>query len=333
LSKALVMLSGGLDSVLALRLVLEQNVELEAIHFLSFFSATTLDGCPRLPAKRVAQKLGVPLKIVNFSRDLVEIVRRPAHGYGKNANPCIDCRIGALKRAAEYMKECGATFLVTGEVVGERPMSQRRDAMRLIDKETGLTGLVLRPLSAKLLEPTVPEREGVVDREKLYAIEGRSRLPQMELAETFGITEYPSPAGGCLLTDPAFGARMKDLIEHAPDFDANDAHLLKMGRHFRVAPDTKVIVGRDQTDNEKIETFARPDDPLFVVAGVPGPTSLLRGTVSNATKEAAAALTARYSKARNEPSVKVYCRTTAGNRVETIVATPTDDTEIETIRI
>jgi len=332
-SKALVMLSGGLDSILALRLMLDQNIELEAIHFASFFCGNSLEGHPRLSAVRATRHFDVPLKIVNFSHDLVAIVKDPAHGYGKNANPCIDCRIGSVKRAAAYMNEIGASFLVTGEVLGERPMSQRRQAMQLIDRETGMEGRILRPLSAKLLDPTVPETEGVVDREKLCAIQGRSRLPQMEMAKQFGIEDYPSPAGGCLLTDPAFGRKMLDLIDHKPDFDANDAHLLKMGRHFRVSSDTKVVVGRDERDNWKIVTFAKPDDVLFAAAGVTGPTSLLRGRMNEATKETAAALTARYGKARREASVKVHYWTRAEDRIESTVVAPVKDEAIKKLRI
>ncbi|MEW6359518.1 MAG: hypothetical protein AB1696_24485 [Planctomycetota bacterium] len=333
MNKALVMLSGGLDSILALRLMLDQNVEIEAIHFVSFFCSNSLNGHPRMSAVRATRRFGVPLNIANFSRDMVEIVRDPPHGYGKNANPCIDCRIASVKRAAEYMKKIGASFLVTGEVLGERPMSQRREPMRLIDRESGMEGRTLRPLSAKLLDPTIPEQEGIVDREKLCAIQGRSRLPQMEMAKRFGIEDYPSPAGGCLLTDPSFGKKMLDLIAHKPNYDGNDAHLLKMGRHFRLSPETKVIVGRDEKDNWKIVTFAKPDDVLFEAAGVTGPTSLLRGPMDETAKETAAALTARYGKARHEASVKVHCWTKAGERIETIVVAPMQDDEIEKLRI
>lgn len=328
MSKALVLLSGGLDSILALRLVLDQGVDVEAIHFVSFFSPGGFAA-----ARRIARRFGVPLTAVNFSGDLIEILRGPRHGFGKNANPCIDCRIAEMKRAAERMGRAGASFLVTGEVVGERPMSQRREALRLIDQEAGVAGTVLRPLSAKLLDPTRPEQEGIIDREKLHAIEGRSRLPQMELAGRFGIEDYPSPAGGCLLTDPAFGKKMLDLIRHKPGFDANDAHLLKMGRHFRLSPTAKVLVGRDEKDNDRIVTFARGGDVLLEAADVPGPMSLLRGADDPVAVETAAALTLRHMKVASRSSMKVNYRTKSGEKRGVLVASPIADKEMERMRI
>src|SRR4030042_4006498 len=203
------------------------------------------------------------------------------------------------------MEEVGAAFIVTGEVLGQRPMSQRKDAMRLIEKEGGLEGFILRPLSAKVLPTTIPEKEGWVDREKLLNISGRSRKPQIELAKYFGIRDYPCPAGGCLLTDPGFAKRMKDLMLHIPDFSLNDVHLLKMGRHFRLSHLVKLIVGRNEEENQKIQTFAQGKDILLKVSNFPGPLSLLRGNLGEGDIEKAATITAHYSKAKDLGNAEV----------------------------
>lgn len=309
MAKALALFSGGLDSTLAARLLLEQNVEIEAVHFISLFTAHKSSAGKGLAARRAAEQLGVSLRIEGNSQELLAIVKSPKHGYGRNINPCIDCRMRNLSRGAEIMRETGANFLVTGEVVGERPMSQNRTAMRLIDKETGLEGLVLRPLSAKLLEPTLPEKEGWVDRDRLLEIHGRSRKPQFELAREFGIRDFPTPAGGCLLTDPGFAARMRDLLAHDPDCDLNDAHLLKVGRHFRLDPSVKAIIGRDERENHTLESFARDGDLLMEASDYPGPITLVRGPASEEQTELAAAITIRYGKAGRLPRAKVKTRT------------------------
>jgi tRNA-uridine 2-sulfurtransferase len=199
--KAISLISGGLDSTLATKVVMDLGVDVLAANFVSpFCQCSRKDGC-RHEARFVSEQLNIPLRIVNATDDFLEMLKKPKHGYGSNMNPCIDCRILMLKKSKELMDEVGASFLITGEVLGQRPMSQRRDAMRTIEKEAGVTGLVLRPLSAKLLEPTIPEEKGWVDREKLLDISGRSRKPQMKMAEDFNIKDYPCPAGGCLLTD------------------------------------------------------------------------------------------------------------------------------------
>ena len=324
MAKALALFSGGLDSTLAVCLLLDQGVEIEGIHFISVFTAPRTSSGKRLAAKRAAQHLGIPLRVENDSRDFLELLRRPEHGYGSNANPCIDCRIRSLNRAAELMRECGAGFLVTGEVVGERPMSQNRQAMRLIEKRTGLAGLILRPLSAKLLEPTIAEKERWVDREGLLAISGRSRKPQLELAGKYGIGEFPAPAGGCLLTDPAFAIRVRDLLAHNPDCDLNDMHLLKVGRHFRLGSAVKAIIGRDKGENDIIRSFAREGDNLMAVATHPGPDTLVRGPAGEEELRIAAAITVRYSKAGALPQARVRVRKLGrtGKPNKTIIETP-----------
>lgn len=200
--RAIALLSGGLDSTLATKVIVDQGIEVEAVNFLTVFCTCTTHGETCLASQKAVESLGIPLSVFNVSTEFLEIVKNPKHGYGSNMNPCIDCRIFMLKKAKALMEKSGASFLITGEVLGQRPMSQRRDAMRLTEKEAGLDGLILRPLSAKFLPVTIPEKEGWVNRESLLNFQGRSRKPQMELAAYFGIRDYPCPAGGCLLTDP-----------------------------------------------------------------------------------------------------------------------------------
>jgi tRNA-specific 2-thiouridylase len=303
--KAIALLSGGLDSTLAARVLLEQGIELEALNFITVFCNCTHRDESCLASQKAVATLGIPLKVMNVSEEYLDVVKHPEHGYGSNMNPCIDCRIFMLKKAKAYMEERGASFIVTGEVLGQRPMSQRKEAMALIDRKAGLEGLILRPLSAHLLRMTIPEREGWVDRKKLLAIQGRSRKPQMKLAEAFGIRDYPCPAGGCLLTDPQFSKRMKDLLTYQADFGLNDVHLLKVGRHFRLSPQVKLVVGRNEEENQRIKTFAREDDGLLKVVHYPGPLTLMRGEAEEDRVEVAAALTARYSKAKDLERVEI----------------------------
>lgn len=310
--RAIALLSGGLDSTLAAKVVMEQGIELEALNFLTVFCTCTNRGETCLASQKAVENLGIPLRILNVSEEYLSVVKHPRHGYGKNMNPCIDCRIFMLRKTKAYMKEVGAAFIVTGEVLGQRPMSQRKDTMRMIEKEAGLEGFILRPLSAKVLPTTIPEKEGWVDREKLLNISGRSRKTQMELAEHFGIRDYPCPAGGCLLTDPGFAKRVKDLLLHNPDFSLNDVHLLKIGRHFRLSRMVKLVVGRNEEENRRIETFARSGDVLLKAVRYPGPVSLLRGETDEKEKGMAAAITAHYGKAKGIDQVEVNYRKIGG---------------------
>ena len=331
--KAVALLSGGLDSSLAAKVVMEQGIELEALNFMTVFCTCTNTGETCLASQKAVEALGIPLKVLNVSEEYLDVVRHPKHGYGSNMNPCIDCRIFMLKKARTYMEETGSAFIVTGEVLGQRPMSQRRDAMRLIEKEAELDGLILRPLSAKLLPPSTPEKEGWVDRERLLKIQGRSRKPQIQLAVHFGIRDYPCPAGGCLLTDPGFAKRMKDLILHQPDFSLNDVHLLKLGRHFRLSLKSKLVVGRNEEENQKIQTFSKEGDILFKVARYPGPLSLLRGEGEEGEIERAAAITARYGKARDLKKVEVIYTKMKGNGERSLSISPVSENEIERLII
>ncbi len=203
------------------------------------------------------------------------------------------------------MESSDASFIVTGEVLGQRPMSQRREAMRLIEKESDLEGFILRPLSAKFLPASIPEQKGWINREKLLNISGRSRKPQIQLAEHYGVRDYPCPAGGCLLTDPGFARRIRDLMAHDPEFSLSDVHLLKIGRHFRLSPKLKFVVGRNEEDNKKLEALAYEEDVLLKAAHYPGPLSLLRGETPPEEIERAAAITARYGKAKDLEHVEV----------------------------
>ncbi len=331
--KAIALLSGGLDSTLAAKVVMEQGVELEALNFLTVFCTCTQRGESCLASQKAVDSLGIPLRVFNVSEEYLDVVKHPKHGYGSNMNPCIDCRIFMLKKAKAYMEAVGASFIITGEVLGQRPMSQRRDSMRLIEKEAGLEGSILRPLSAKLLPASIPEKEGWVDRERLLNIEGRSRKPQIRLADHFGIQDYPCPAGGCLLTDPGFSRRMKDLIFHHPDFSLNDVHLLKMGRHFRLSPHLKLVVGRNEEDNRKIQTFAQEEDILLKVSKFPGPLSVLRGKPDEGDIEKVAAITAHYSKAKGLGKIEVTYKGVDEDHPQSIFVLPVSRGEVERLMI
>ena len=331
--KAIALLSGGLDSTLAARLVLDQGIELEALNFMTVFCTCTNKGATCLASQKAVETLGIPLRVFNVSEEYLNVVRNPKHGYGSNMNPCIDCRIFMLKKAKVYMEESGGSFIITGEVLGQRPMSQRRDAMRLIEKEAGLEGLILRPLSAQFLPVTLPEREGWIDREKLLNIQGRSRKPQIKLAEQFNIRDYPCPAGGCLLTDPGFARRIRDLMEHQYDFSLNDVHLLKFGRHFRLSPIVKLVVGRNEEENQKIETFSQAGDVLLKTVRYPGPVSLLRGEAGETERERAASITARYSKAKGMEKVEVNYRKIEEDQSQSLFASPVLESDIKRLMV
>ncbi len=293
--KAVALLSGGLDSALAIHLVKSQGIHLTAVHFTSFFSpldAERKDSSVQL----LAEQLGVPLVLQPKGPDFLDIIRNPRHGHGKNLNPCIDCRIYTFIKARALMEEIGASFLVTGEVAGQRPMSQRRDAMRLIDKRSGCDGLVLRPLSAKLLMPTLPEKQGIVDREQLLDVAGRGRKPQMRLAADLGLTGYSAPAGGCLLTDKNFSRRVRDLLADQDDISEKELVLLQVGRHIRIRPGLKVVVGRSEQENNRLlEDFA--DTGLtFYSLDCPGPLTLVKGVPTADEEMLIGAIVRRYCK-------------------------------------
>ncbi len=299
-AKALVLFSGGLDSILAVKILEKQGIKVKALTFKSYFFSAK-------QAIESVEKNDIDLMVVDFSKEHLRLVKNPKHGYGKSMNPCIDCHLFMLKKAKEIMKKMGFDFVATGEVLGQRPMSQNKKALSLIEKESSLKGHLLRPLSARLLDETIPEREGIVDRDDLLDFSGRERKKQMELANKLGVEHYPSPAGGCLLTDPEFGKRLKDLFENYPDCNGNDIELLKYGRHFW-EEEIVIIVGRDEEENEKIGNLAQKEDILIEMKEYPGPVTLIRNygskEISDSVIKAAKQLTQYYStKARNKKNI------------------------------
>lgn len=277
---AVALLSGGLDSMLAVKMMVEQGIELTAVHFTSPFCncSSKNAGCGS-QARRAAGTFGIPIRVVAKGMDYLQVVENPSHGYGRGMNPCIDCRIYMLRKVSGMMEELGASFVITGEVLGQRPMSQHRQAIELIDKESGLAGRILRPLSAHHFPPTRPEIEGIVDRTRLLSISGRSRKVQIALAEQLGVRDYPCPAGGCLLTDPEIAVRLQDLFAHVPGYTHRDLVLLTIGRHFRLNPSLRVILGRTQEENERLLALAVPGDTVFTPEDFRGPTALAAGDV------------------------------------------------------
>jgi tRNA U34 2-thiouridine synthase MnmA/TrmU len=285
-TKAVGLLSGGLDSTLAARILLDQGIDVYAINFVSPFCTCTPKsmGCSAV-ANAVRQLGDIPLKRVAMGDEYLRMVRSPTYGHGRGLNPCIDCRIMKIRLAAEHMREIGASFLFTGEVLGQRPMSQHRRAMRTIDRESGIAGLILRPLSASHFPPTEPELRGIVDRTKLLGFEGRSRKPQIALAKEKNINDYPCPAGGCLLTDKLFAQRLKDYFDHCEAPSVTDMPLLKIGRHFRTPNHRKIVVSRDEREGEALERLARPGMHLFIPMNFCGPSILSEEEYSGQVRE------------------------------------------------
>ncbi len=277
------------------------DIEVEGITFETpFFSAQK--------ATLAAGAIGLSLTVIDLTAPHLLMLKAPRYGYGKNMNPCIDCHTLMLKTAGARMEETDADFLFTGEVLGQRPMSQTRQSLHLVAKHSGYGDVILRPLSAQLLPETKPEREGKVDRTKLLAIQGRGRKSQMELARHYGIADYAPPAGGCLLTDPNFSRRLRDLFDHQPDCRVRDIELLKFGRHFRIKEECKVIVGRNQMDNEAIECLIAENDAVLQMADAPGPITLVPGGGDYQALLTAAALCVLYSGVPPEQVSRIVCR-------------------------
>lgn len=266
--KALVLFSGGLDSILATKILFNQKIDITVLGFKSYFFDVE-------KAKETAKDLKIKFKEIDFSKEHLQIIKNPKHGYGSSMNPCIDCHTLMLKIAKKMLTKEKADFVATGEVLGERPMSQNKNALDLIEKESSLTGYLLRPLSAKLLKPTIPEIKGLIDRKKLLDISGRSRKKQLSLVKKFKIKNFLFPAGGCLLTDPGFGKRLKDLFKIYPWCEGNDIEFLKIGRHFWMDK-TKIIIGRNHQENLKIKKLAQKGDILIELKKYPGPITLIR---------------------------------------------------------
>jgi tRNA U34 2-thiouridine synthase MnmA/TrmU len=313
--RALGLLSGGLDSRLAVCVVREQGIEVHGIVFDSpFFNLAA--------ARSAANQLKIPLHIVEFTPDILELIRHPPHGFGACMNPCIDCHARMLRRAGEFMQQNSFHFLFTGEVLNERPMSQNRKSLDVVAADSGYADTILRPLSARLLPETRMEQQGWVDRTRLLALEGRGRNPQFTLAKHYGLTEYPTPASGCLLTDPAFCRRLKDLKTHEGLANTSLIRLLKVGRHFRLESGARLIVGRNESDNLRLEEMAPIADYALQVEDIPGPTALLIGSAAGNALETAAALCGRYADAQGLASVRITARSTTTGEVRTLNAPP-----------
>lgn len=304
--KALGLFSGGLDSMLAVALVRGQGIQVTGLVWTTpFFGAER--------AQESAAILDLPLRIEDLTDRFLPLLYHPPHGFGRELNPCIDCHILMLREAGRIMTAAGYDFLFTGEVVGQRPFSQHKGALNLIARESGYGELVVRPLSARLLTPTRPELTNLINREQLLNLRGRSRKPQMALAAQLGITRYPSPAGGCLLTDAGFAARLRDLLQHQPEINRRDLELLKWGRHLRLDAATKVIVGRNQRENEALAALSQPTDLRLRVKSYPGPLVLVPYGDHRASIQQAATLCASYSDAPVETPISVVVQGPTGS--------------------
>jgi len=332
--KAIALISGGLDSVLAAKLIKGQGIEILPLNFKIPFCHRDKELTPdkQNNLKQAADNLGVDLRIVDISDDFLKMLESPEYGFGSNMNPCIDCKILMLAKAKGLMGELGAEFVVTGEVLGQRPMSQHRQALEIIEKKSGLEGLVLRPLSAKLLSETIPESRGWIDRNKLLKFSGRQRRPQMDLAKDLGIEKYPNAAGGCLLTDPGFSERIRDLISHQI-LSIDNIELLKIGRHFRFSDEAKLVVGRNEKENEELALLAREGDYLFLPnEKLAGPTSLGRGKFSQELINFSCGITCRYCDLNSEEAEIIYRKVPEKEDGRLKVA-PAADKELAAFRI
>ena len=310
---ALALFSGGLDSILAAKLVASLGVRVLAVKFVTPFFDYELLEDPEKYKQEVREKYGLEVILYDLSHNYLDLLHNPTHGFGKNFNPCIDCKILMCTRAKEMMAEYGASFLISGEVLGQRPMSQRRDTLRVIERDSDNDGLLLRPLSAKLMDPTKAETEGWIDREKLLNFSGRGRSRQIKLAKQYGITDFPAPAGGCILADPILSTRIAriyrgDFIIKAEDITVTDVRLLLVGRQFLLPGGSWLILGRNEKENYKIEALAEEKDILLHMPDRPGPTALLRGLKSQSfvtddkdqVLQNAAGLVVRYGKKQKE---------------------------------
>ncbi|NJD91246.1 MAG: hypothetical protein FIA91_07000 [Geobacter sp.] len=330
---AIALFSGGLDSTLAIRLMQVQGINVHALHFTSpFFGVSPESDSGKYDARRAAEALKVPLTIHQLGEEYLEMLRNPAHGYGKAINPCIDCHIYFLKKAGELMRTLGAVFVITGEVMGQRPMSQRKDALKTVERDCGLEGLLLRPLSARFLALTIPEKEGWGDREKLPQVKGRSRKDQFRLALELGVQEYPTPAGGCLLTETSYESKVRDIFSHKGKLASRDFRLLRVGRHFRLDGQTKVIIGRNAIENEIITGVKESSETLIRWEEGSSPTGLICGPASDKAIEVAAAILLRYTKAEKGAACQIAVF--RGEEQEKVsVAHSMDEAAVEKFRV
>lgn len=299
--KAISLISGGLDSALATKLILDQGIDVVGLHFTSPFVSKRerLEG---LQAIKSARELGIRVILKEKGSEYIDVIRNPKHGYGKNMNPCIDCRIFMLRKTMEVMAEENASFVVTGEVLGQRPMSQRRPTIELIEKESGLASLIVRPLSAKHFPPSKPEIDGVIRRDLLLGLAGRGRTAQFELVEKFQMKAFGDPGGGCLLTDGMYSNRLRDLFAFDNNFSILDINLLNTGRHFRIDSDTKLILGRNKGENERLHAMWTIPYALVYPIGFTGPMGILKGNLEREAAQIVANILSHYGK-NTEPSI------------------------------
>ena len=322
--RALCLLSGGLDSQLAVCVLRDQGIAVQGVFFRSpFFDSRA--------ARAAGESLGIPLHIIDFTADIVSILNDPHFGFGSCMNPCLDCHARMLARAGELMDDEGFHFLATGEVLNERPMSQTRRGLGLVASHSGREDRIVRPLSAGLLPETEPERSGWVDRSRLLRLQGRGRKRQIQLAEHYGLKDYPAPAGGCRLTEPNFSRRLRDLKDHEGLNGVRSIELLRVGRHFRLADNVKAIVGRDQADNAAIEGLAELYDLLLTAEDLPGPTVMLPMTAGEDMVRLGAAICARYTDCRAGEPVNVRVRSSRG--VQRVSVEPADVEEVARFRL
>ena len=293
---ALALFSGGLDSILACRVVAAQGIKVIAVKFVTPFFGYDLLGRQPEYAAEMRDKYGIDIILQDISAQYLFMLGNPAHGYGKHFNPCLDCKILMLREACRMLDAHQASFIITGEVVGQRPMSQRHDTLRLIARESGCGDLLVRPLCAKILPVTKPEEAGLVDRQQLLDFTGRDRKPQIALAGEYGISDYPNPAGGCILTDPILSRRIREFYQEHTAVSVEDMLLLQAGRYFRLPSGSVLTLGRDSLGNEKLLALQQPGDWLLRMTDRPGPTGILRYSVGREDVEQAAALVVRYSK-------------------------------------
>jgi len=311
--KVLALFSGGLDSSIAVKVIQDQGIEVLGVTFTTpFFGAEK--------AEEAARRVGIPLLILDITEEHLAMVKAPRYGYGRNMNPCIDCHTLMFKITGRQMEERGFDFIISGEVLGQRPMSQNKQMLHVVAKNAGYEPYILRPLSARLLPATLPEKEGKVDRDRLLDIHGRGRKRQMELAGHYGITEYANPAGGCLLADPMFSKRLRDLFTHEKETPVRDIELLKVGRHIRLDGKTKVIVGRKKAENNALLDLSRPEDAVISVRDFPGPVCLIPHGGDEKTLEEAASICASYSDAPPEVEIVMRCRVGRDTRLVTVKA-------------
>jgi tRNA U34 2-thiouridine synthase MnmA/TrmU len=297
--KVVALLSGGLDSQLAIKMMQEQGFDVSAVAIKTPFCDFDCGRGCGFEIRERADDLDVNLKTVYLGDEYIEMLKHPKHGIGAGFNPCIDCRSMMFDAAKKHMEEIGAEFIISGEVLGQRPMSQHAPALRTIENESDLVGKIVRPLSAALLPETDPEKDGLIKRENLGMIRGRTRRGQLDMAKKYGIENPPNAGGGCLLTEPHFGIKAKDLFSHTKNPTINDIDLLKIGRHFRLDEETKFIVGRNKDENEMIKAIALPGDILLEAKDFVGPVSILRGSNAKQHLKFASSITLRYSDAPN----------------------------------